>query len=134
MWTPYLRIQEFVKKYENSQFHIPAFLRPETEKTEKVDADIRLWFKVKKSLEELKPDVERRADVEAKKERKKQKDIREKILKKNREKYGFDTRSKMNGMWIYRAEFKAKGQFKIIRFLIKCLFLAKIVTIKSTKF
>ena len=119
MWIPYLRIEEFIKKYENGQFHIPAFLTPETEKTEKVDADIRLWKKVQNSLEESTTAVERKA--EAKKQRKKQKNIREKILEKNREKYGFDDRprSKTIGLHIYQAELKAKGQFKIFRFLMK---------------
>jgi len=97
VWIPYLRTDEFIKKYDNSQFHIPAFLRPETEKTEKVDADIRLWKKVQNSIVSLQPKHCVEGKAEAKKRRKKEKDIREKILEKNREKYGFDPRPKTIG-------------------------------------
>lgn len=104
-------VQKFIRKFQ-ADYHIPTFLKPDEIDPEIVATDIRLWGRIKKAAKNS-PKI-----LKSGLRMKEHNQIRERILKKNRPKYGFEPMTKFpSPMELFKKELKQKGEFQTKVFL-----------------
>lgn len=103
-----IKIQEFIETFSGN-YHIPAFIQPVGVEEEILHADVGIWRKIL-----IMCDPPKGHENTVKKSgftRMEKLEIREKILKEHRKKYGFDTRKRNPGPVIfYQHELRKKGK------------------------